>query len=360
MSKIAIHLPPDSHLLTHGGRMVCMELLHSLADEDENLEIELIVPEAFASTLDGFTYLKVLGFEGPWQTLRFEQLELPRCLRSSGADLLLMLYRAAPLGSSVPVALLEVLGQAEPMQGIGGRLLQAARAAGVQGARAHVAYSDMRPTNSPARELQKIDPWVHPDFRALSEAEDRHVATTHGLPYSYVIAHGISPLDVQALLASWTWVDGSVGDTVPLAVLVSEGREREIWERGVERMNLGHSVSLLKGVQFNELPAIYRRAEAMLQGAHAVQHQLLRWALACGVPVTGFETTAAADVLGSAGYLVNPGDSRALGAACLTVIVEPEVRDRLRKEGLVRASAFHTHSGPAERLSGLIRNLADG
>ncbi len=64
-----------------------------------------------------------------------------------------------------------------------------------------------------------------------------------------------------------------------------------------------------------------------------------------------------ADVLGSAGYLVRHGDTRALGAACLTVIVETEVKERLRKAGLVRAKGFHSHANLAGVIKGLLGEI---
>ncbi len=355
--KIAVCLPVTSQSLTHGARMVCQEFLNTLAEAEREAEIELIAPEGFASVPESFSRMELPGSESEWSALRLEQFELPRLIRASGADILLMLYQAAPLKVSVPVVLFEAVGQPEPMRGFGGRLLRATRAAGVQGVRQHVIYSDQDPTASSRSEMRPINPWVHPTFRALSNTEDRQIISKYGLPYSYVIAHGISPADVPAILASWTWVDGSVGDTVPLVVIASAGSESQTWERGIKRMNLGHSVSLLTGVKFEELAALYRRAEVMLHGGRVVEHQLLRWAMACGIPVTGFDVPDAVNTLGSAGYLVRPGDSRALGAACLTVIVEPEVKDRLHKEGLLRTSAFHAKTNPAEIMSDLIDDL---
>jgi glycosyltransferase involved in cell wall biosynthesis len=338
--------------------MVCREFIDVFTSQREGHELVIIAPGEFHPLSDTYSPLTVPDLDGAWRTLRFEQFELPRIVRDAGADALLMLYRAAPLGSPVPVVLFEALGEIESRSGIGWRLLQAVRAAGAQGASQYIIPRDLKSKILKWSALRHIEPWVHPNFRALSDPEDHRAATRHGLPNSYVIAHGISLPDVRTVLASWSWVDGSVGDSVPLAVIASEGLEGRVWEHEIESMRLGHSVRLLTEVSFEELPSLYRRAEAMLLGGRAVEHQLLRWAMACGVPVTGFDVPAAADALGSAGYLVKPGDARALGAACLTVIVEPEIKDRLRQEGLLRASAFHANENPLNLLNELFDGLA--
>jgi hypothetical protein len=344
--KIAVALPVDLDVLTHAAQMVCQELVLSLLAAGDGLELELITPEQLVTQFEFNPIVAVPGRTSHLQVLRYEQFELPRLAKESGAGILLMPYEAAPLKSPLPVLVFEALGAAAPPIGVSARLLQAVRTAGVRGVSQHLVYKDLKDHHYPGDNLKLLDPWVHGSFQVLTDSEDRQVATRYGLPYSYVLAHGVSNADIPALLAAWTWVDGSVGDTVPLAVLVSGPSESRNWERVIKEMGLEHSLRLLHGVRFDELPALYRRAEALLQGGQAIEHQILRWAMACGVPVVGFDVPAIADVLGSAGYLVDRGDTRALGAACLTVIVEPEVKERLRQEGLVRASAFHANEAP--------------
>ncbi|MDF1501174.1 MAG: glycosyltransferase [Anaerolineales bacterium] len=357
MIKIALSLPVDPRTLTHGARMVCDEFITALARQEHGFELELIGPEQVTRSFGSIPTFTVPESASAWRTLKFEQYDLPGIVKASGADVLLMPYSAAPLGSPVPVVLFEVLGRAAAVRGFAGRLLHAARRAGAQGAARRLIYSDLPIEAANDPNILTVRPRVHTSFRTLPDPDDRSSASRRELPPGYVLAHGVSLEDVPLLLAAWTWVDGSVGDTVPLAALVSEGIESRVWEDQVHRMGLAHSVHLLKEVEFDELPALYRQAGALLQGGRSLEHQIMRWAMACGVPVTGFDTPAAADVLGPAGYLVAPGDTRALGAACLTVIVEPEVKVRLRKDALMRASAFHKGSDPAETINELLERL---
>jgi glycosyltransferase involved in cell wall biosynthesis len=90
-----------------------------------------------------------------------------------------------------------------------------------------------------------------------------------------------------------------------------------------------------------DLPAIFRQAACYFHGAPSRSGQELRWALATGVPVAGIETPLSSRVIGEAGYLASPRDVRALVAACITVIVEPQMTEILRKRGLSRAKEYH-------------------
>jgi hypothetical protein len=356
--KILLALPLEPRTLTHAVRMVCHELVLALLDRSAEYGLELLAAPELYESFEDITVAALPDLEGGWQRLRYEQIVLPRQAQNMGADLLLMPLEAGPLGMNIPLVLFEALDGEIPGRGIVGRLLQATRKAGAQGATLRVVYSDVSEPVPSGERISVIDPWVHETFRALSEREDHRITERHGLPSNYVLAHGASPEDVRLILGSWTWVDGSVGDSVPLAAIVADGIERDVWEIEAQRLGLGHSVHLVDGVKFEELPSLYRRAETLLQGGLGLEHQIMRWAMACGTPVTGFDAPAAARVLGPAGYLVAPGDTRALGAACLTLIVEPEVKESLRKEGLMRASAFHSSKRPVEVLNQIAGSLS--
>lgn len=356
--KILLALPVESRTLTHAARMVCKELVLAVSDVSAEYSLEVLAPHDLAESFGGVNISTLPKAASVWQRLHHEQILLPRIARSLGAGLLLMPFEAGPLGTSVPLVLFDSMDGGTSGGGILGRLLQATRKAGAEGAIRRVMYSDMIEPVPAAENISVIDPWVHTNFKSLSRREDRQITEQYGLPSNYVLAHGVSPADIPLLLASWTWVDGSVGDTVPLAAIVADGIEKQVWEVEVQRLGLGHSVHLIAGVRFDDLPSLYRRAETLLQGGLGLEHQIMRWAMSCGIPVIGFEAPTASRVLGPAGYLIAPGDTRALGAACLTAIVEPDIRERLRREGLSRASIFHSSESPVEVLNQIAGNLS--
>jgi glycosyltransferase involved in cell wall biosynthesis len=87
---------------------------------------------------------------------------------------------------------------------------------------------------------------------------------------------------------------------------------------------------------------VYRGASALLHGGGRRNAAGLRWALASGVPVAAPSTPITEAVLGPAGFLAPPGDTRGLGSACLTLLVEEKVADPLRERGLERAAGYRS------------------
>lgn len=63
-------------------------------------------------------------------------------------------------------------------------------------------------------------------------------------------------------------------------------------------------------------------------------------AMASGVPVVASASGALPDVIGDAGLLVPPGDARALRAALIRILEQPELSARLRAAGPDRAAQF--------------------
>jgi glycosyltransferase involved in cell wall biosynthesis len=63
-------------------------------------------------------------------------------------------------------------------------------------------------------------------------------------------------------------------------------------------------------------------------------------AMACGTPVLVTDAGNSPAVVGDAALLVPAGDAPALAGGLRRLISEPALRDRLRREGPVRASEF--------------------
>jgi glycosyltransferase involved in cell wall biosynthesis len=171
-----------------------------------------------------------------------------------------------------------------------------------------------------------------------------------------VLSHCSGTEDLGLLLGSWTWVASATGDTVSLAVMARGSAARQIRSR--KRVSdLLASVLVLEDVCPEDVPAIYGGAEAFLFAGRDCSGEALRRALAGGLAVVGTETVETARVVGAAGYLVPGSDARLLGAACLTVLVEPEVSGRLRGEASARGAPF-VADAPLEILLSHLERIA--
>jgi glycosyltransferase involved in cell wall biosynthesis len=149
-----------------------------------------------------------------------------------------------------------------------------------------------------------------------------------------------------------------VGDTVTLVVLARGSTARQIRSRTKES-DLLASVLVLEGVRPEDLPAIYADAEAFLFVGWGPSGEAVRRALASGLAIVGSETPESARVVGTAGYLVPGSDARLLGAACLTLIVETELSERLRDAAKRRGAAL-TSDEPLRALLAHLELVAGG
>lgn len=86
--------------------------------------------------------------------------------------------------------------------------------------------------------------------------------------------------------------------------------------------------------------------------------QGLRWALTCGVPVAAFAVSVSEAILGEAAYLTPERDTRRLGAACLSLLVDEDLSSSMRQTAAARAEALHADRAPLE-LVALLRQASE-
>jgi glycosyltransferase involved in cell wall biosynthesis len=166
----------------------------------------------------------------------------------------------------------------------------------------------------------------------------------------YVLAWVEGRLGLKRVLAAWSWVDASLGDSVRLRLLCPTANWAEAARREAEGLGIGESVDCVGFDEEPDVAGIYGRARVLLHAGGVSTPQIFRWALASGVPLAAESSAAAAAVAGTAAYLVPASDTRALGAAVLTLLVEDSVAGALRERGLERARAYGTSRAVGRRL----------
>ncbi len=278
--------------------------------------------------------------KGEWARLRFEQRRLPQEAGSRGADLLYFPYPAAPMASPVPVAAWHGFGgvaRARP-RGLVGRARASLGLSGLRGAAAQLSMDAEGLPEGCIDRRWAVPPMTPRAFAPGERSEDRERRVHYDLPPSYVLADEVGPNEIALLLAGWTWVDSAVGDSTSLVVL-SRGRGTGSLVRSrAASLGLESSVRVVEQVLPGDLPALYRGAEAFLVAGGGGASDGVCSALACGLAIVGIESPQTSSLLGPAGYLVPAGDARRLGAACLTVLVEPAVAEGLRGEAMARGA----------------------
>jgi hypothetical protein len=333
------------------------EWLGAMAAADPDLHLSLVHPEGHLPPLPEEIHLQPAAVKlSAWAALRYEQRELPRLARALGADLLLVPRQAAPLASLVPVvALLHASPRPRPASALD-RLRRALGAAGAAGAACRLVLADLPTVGPGAWGAASVPPLVGADFLP-PDASGATAPERFGLAPGYVLNCGWQAEQLPLLLAAWTWVEGSIGDAAPLAILGLEPLVEQAARAQARELGIEASLKILPPAMLSELPDLYRGAAAYLSVGPAANGQPLRWALSCGVPIAGLNSPETDSILGEAAYLVPPGEARRLGAACLTLLVEEQVASALRQKGLVRATAYRGR-GPLEAWIQVFRRAA--
>ncbi len=302
------------------------------------------------------------------QKVKFEQFDFPQACKQLKADLAHIPYWAPPLSSPVPFVvtihdLIPIL-LPEHRSSLRVRLYNALVSAATPGAAHILTDSDastrdvIKHLNVPADRVTTVHLAVGPEYKPSIDFRDGAVREKYGLPDSYVFyLGGFQPhKNVSNLLSAWTWCDGPLGEGYPLVIA---GKLPQAGDHFYEDLP-GYAKELgLEHVQFigmvaeEDKPALYRGAACFVFPSRYEGFGLpLLEALACGAPVVTTAEASIPEVVGEAAYLVpDADDTRALGAAIIAVVVNPDVVDRLTTAAREQVKKFNWQKTVAETVA---------
>jgi glycosyltransferase involved in cell wall biosynthesis len=187
-------------------------------------------------------------------------------------------------------------------------------------------------------EVLTLPPVVDPEFLQPGAADLPGL----DLPDGYVLYHRQGKgTALRRLFDTWSWAAGSIGDYYPLFLLGLDGTERTNADGLAREYGLEGSVRSLPSLSPAQVAAVYRGSSVLLgMGPVCPWGDPLSLALASGLPVVAAEHPLADALVGPAAYLAPAGDSRALGAALITVLVEGDLAERLSQAARRRAAAW--------------------
>jgi glycosyltransferase involved in cell wall biosynthesis len=290
--------------------------------------------------------------------VRFEQILFPRACRALRADLAHVPYWAPPLASPAPVVVTihDLIPRILPEYrgGLRMRLYTALVSAATQGAA--LALADSEASRRDILTHLRLPPEKVRTVHLAADARysprsgfllDEAVRQKYDLPDGYVLYLGgfDARKNVRALLSAWTWVAGAVGESYPLVLGGDlpgpDGRLFDDYPRLARELEVADTVRFIGPVDEADKPALYRGAAVFVYPSRYEGFGLPPLeAMACGVPVVASSAASLPEVVGQAGYLLPPDDTRSFGAAIITCIVESSVSDDLRQRGLAQAGKF--------------------
>lgn len=359
-----------------GSGQYLHRLVQALTAVAPTARFTLVAPQGWEiEPLAGVAVEQVkLRGSGHWAKLHFEQQVFPRVAWRIGSDLVHVPYWAAPLRSPVPVIVtvhdLIPLLLPEYRGGVLARLYTGLVAASARGAAAvitdseasrldilhHLAVPPDRLHTIPLAAGEGYQP--HPDSKL-----DMGVRAKYSLPSEYVLYLGGYDVrkNIITLLKAYTYV--RTGSNTPL---VLAGRLPEVdtprftdVKALIEKMNLGDVVHSIGWVDEVDKPAIYRMASCFVFPSEYEGFGLpVLEAMACGTPVVATETSSIPEMVGDAGFLVNPTDARHMAGSILAILAQHDLAQGLSQKGLARAGQFSWARTAAETWAIYERVLA--
>lgn len=203
----------------------------------------------------------------------------------------------------------------------------------------------------PAR-VHVIYPGCSEPFRPVPPAKATEVARRLGIHGPYVLYVGaLGPhKNVPTLLRAYERARLEGGCPARL-VLVGSPRWGQEALAVLKALRVGEDVLFTGPVPTEELPALYSGAEVFIFPSRYEGFGLpVLEAMACGAPVIVSHGGALPEVVGEAGFPVDPDDEGALASAICSIVGDPATRARMCAAGLTQAARFSWARSAADLL----------
>jgi glycosyltransferase involved in cell wall biosynthesis len=377
MGPNAMHLAINAYFWDRpdtGSGQYIRQLAAHLTGLATDLRITLVAPRP-AGTADhrlpaSCTWHPAPGRPGHLGKVLFEQSAFPRACREVGADLALVPYWGSPLRSPVPLVVtihdLIPLLLREYRGGPLGRLYTGLVAAAARGAQqvitdSHASRDDiLTHLRLPAERVWAIHLAAGDHFRP--GPPDPAVAAKYGLPDQYTLYLGGFDLrkNLETLLHAYRYVGPAIGDEFPLVLAgrpVRSGSPRfPDLEALIRELDLGEYVHITGYIDEADKPAVYRGAAALVQLSHYEGFGLTPLeAMSCGTPVVASDRSSLPEVVGAAGFTLDPADVEGIAGAIIACAIQDDLKADLRRRGLEQAARFSWRRTAEETLQVLRR-----
>ncbi|MFQ5400093.1 MAG: glycosyltransferase family 4 protein [Anaerolineae bacterium] len=298
----------------------------------------------------------------------FEQVQFPRACRQVGATVAHVPYWGAPLRSPVPLVVtlhdLTTLLVPEYRRSASARLYNALVSASARGAN-HVITDSFASKLDIMDHLHILEQDVTAIYLAASaqyrpeshSLMDIAVLQKYDLPEFYVLYLGGYELhkNVATLLLAYTYVAQALGDQYPL---ILAGRKPgkvtptyPDYDRYIKKLGIEEEVRWIGFVDEEDKPVLYRNAETFIFPSRYEGFGLpVLEAMACGVPVVTTIGGSLPEVVGDAGFVVDPDDDREMAGAIISTLIQDEMRTELQRKVTEQASRFSWEKTATETL----------
>jgi len=300
----------------------------------------------------------------------FEQRGFPAACGRVGATLAHVPYWGAPLRSPVPLVVtvhdLTTLLVPAYHRGLRARLYNALVSASARGA-GHIL------TDSYASKTDIVQRLGIPEGRVTAvylgvgapysprpdnSLVDMAVRRKYDLPDFYILYLGGYELhkNVVTLLHAYTYVAQALGEEYPLLLAgrkpTGETPAFPDYDGVIERAGLSRYVRWIGYVDEEDKPVLYRNAEVFVFPSRHEGFGLPPLeAMACGTPVVASDSGSLPEIIGPAGFALDPDDARQMAGAIISLVMDEPLAADLRRQGPEQAAKFNWQNTAIETLA---------
>jgi glycosyltransferase involved in cell wall biosynthesis len=321
----------------------------------------LVLPQGHVGLLPPDLSMELRSFPARlWRSnlgkVLFEQVAFPRACRRWRADVAHVPYWGSPLRPAVPtvVTVHDLIPLLLPAYR-GGPLVQAyTRLVAGSARRAAMVLTDSLASKEdieqhlglPPQRVRSIYLAAGEQFSPEAGADDATIRQRYGLPDRYVLylaGHDVRK-NVEALIEAFATVVRADED-VALVIggkLPEKSRPPFYDPRPlVSALGMENEVRFIGWVDEAHKPALYRGAACAVFASRYEGFGLpVLEALACGTPLVASDASSLPELLGDAGFAVNPDDVQAIAGAIVACLVDDHLAAELRRRGLHQAAKF--------------------
>ena len=298
----------------------------------------------------------------------FEQRLFPRACREMEATVAHVPYWGGPLQSPVPLVVtvhdLTTLLVPEYRRPFRTRLYNALVSASARGATHIITDSEaskqdiITHLHIPSDKISRIYLAAGSQFSSKdSGLLEMAVLRKYNLPDFYVLYLGGYELhkNVTTLLLAWTYVGQALGEDYPLVLAGHKPTEATSvypdYDAYIKQLGIEEYVRWLGYVDEEDKPVLYRNAETFVFPSRHEGFGLgILEAMASGTPVVTTNASSLPEVLGDAGFAVEPDDARNMAGAIISTIIQDNLRAELRRKGEKQAATFSWEKTATETL----------
>lgn len=288
----------------------------------------------------------------------FEQRTFPQACADVGADVAHVPYWGAPLQSPIPLVVtvhdLTTMLVPEYRRSWRARLYNGLVAASARGA-SHIITDSIASKDDIVEHLGVDAEMVTPIYLAAAPGftdgdnslVDMAVLRKYDLPPFYILYLGGYELhkNVMTLLLAWSYVGQALGDDYPLVLAGKKPEETgdvyPDYDSYIKAIRIEEYVKWIGFVDEEDKPVLYRNAETFVFPSKYEGFGLpVLEALSSGVPVVTTDAGPLPEVVGDAGFAVDPDDARGMAGAIIATIMQENLAADLRQKAVKQAEKF--------------------